>query len=141
VRRRNPIAVLIDETNVHVTWGPEGGSADLAFTDLVPVVLLPIARTHIAVIIAFPHHIIINRDHPMADWVRAAQGAVDRGVLPDEEVRYLLHELAWAAKGCDPLTFERWHGPTVPAELQPPPLVPIMPGVLGSPDPDDASTP
>jgi molecular chaperone HtpG len=141
VDRRHAFAAQVNEERVRVwvKWGPvDVGNADFTFAYAggVTVVLLPIVPSRVALIAAKPSHFIINCDHPLADWIRAARRAVESGTLTEFSVGDLLDDIGRAARTGYPPNFRRWHGPSVPAELQPPPLDPIMDCVLGSPEPN-----
>jgi molecular chaperone HtpG len=137
LHRRHVVAAQLSATHVRVKWGVvEGRKADFKFRygEGIDVVLLSIEFSRVAVIVPKRRYLLINRDHPLAEWVRAAQRAVESGMLTELDVGDILDDMERATRLGYLPDFDRWCGPSVPAELRPPPLERMMDGVLGSPE-------
>ena len=141
VRSRRPLEVRFSGSpRVRVKWGAVGGSPDFSFQSSIlgrvfQVFMLPMSGRRIAIVAPPGSKLILNRDHPLADWMRAAARAVASGTTSAKRMSDLLDKIVLAARLRHDPNVDHWRGPSIPPELRVPPLVVIMPGVLGSPEP------
>jgi hypothetical protein len=138
---RIPLDIQFDGfAPVSIKWSVVGVNPDYRFAARYVednVVVLISADKRIATVVYEHDRLSVNRNHPLAEWIRAARNAVECGTLADYVIADLLDSISRVATYAELTTLDHWRGPAIPPELRLPPLVRLAYGVLGSPDPDD----